>query len=268
MQGFPRGVFDYLVLPSLSLPLSLTHPFIFGGCPDSGQPRLEVKMIDVKELIDKQCMDDEEEHKRAKEPIESFHSSSVCYCARQIFLSKIHAKTFDLATKKKMAVGSALHHQIQWYKNIKDNFDIEVPVKYQVEGSPVFLVGSADLVAKDKSCVVDIKSINGFSFVKTAPSQEHLVQLNVYMKCLGISEGQILYVNKTDMDMISHNWKYNELVFEATVRKVLMVYEALKKWENDGAYNNPIPFPKCKSDCFACRTEMLFPEIQKIIKEM
>jgi len=221
-------------------------------------------MIDIKKLIEYRIMDDAEQIKRGKEDIESFHASSVSSCARQLFLTKIHAKTFDISIKSKMQIGSAIHSHIQAYQEIRDVFDVEVPVRYQIEGSPAYIIGSADLVAKDKSLLLDIKSIAGLSFVITKAIPEHLVQLNVYMKCLNINDGQILYVAKTDMQMVTHNWKYNEIVFEETCRKIISVYEALKIWENAGAFNNPIPFEKCKHYCFGCDTEQIKPEFKRL----
>ena len=222
-------------------------------------------MIDLKGIIQRKIMNDEEERRRAKEELGSFHCSGLGYCARQIFLNKIHAKYFDLNIKGSMSVGSAIHHYIQWFKDIKDVCEVEVPLKYMIEGSEAFLVGSADLVAKDRSMVCDIKSINGLNYVFASPMAEHIVQVNTYLKCLDIQDGQILYVNKPNMEMVVHNIKYNEVIFQQTIMKVLTVFEALKRWENDGAFNNPIPFKPC--GCWACRNETLHPDIIKLINK-
>jgi hypothetical protein len=223
-------------------------------------------MIDIKSLIQSRVQDDAEEIRRAKELPESYHASLLGGCERQIFLTKIHAKEFSLDVKMKMAVGSAIHNHIQSYKEIREVFDVEVPLKYQIKDSPAFILGSADLVAKDLSLVADIKSIASLKYVVVEPIKEHLIQLNVYLNALGLIDGQILYVDKVSMEIVVHPFKSDNLMFEETCKKVIRVYNALKIWETSGAFNNPIPFEKCQTRCFGCETEQIKPNFQKLLK--
>jgi len=220
-------------------------------------------MIDIIQLIQERILNEDEQDKRAVEPLESFHASSTGYCARQIFLTKIHAKKFDLNIKGSMEVGSALHHRIQWYPKIKELFDVEVPIKVQIEGSPVFILGSADLVAKDKSLVADIKSINGLTYVSSSPMREHLVQLNVYLKGLGINDGQIVYVNKPNMELAKHDFKYDEKMYQGMCMKLITIYVALKRWDAEGTFEQ-IPFSKC--GCYFCKSENLDANFGRLLK--
>jgi hypothetical protein len=221
-------------------------------------------MIDIKRIIEEQLMNDKEEQRREAEPIEFFHASSLGYCDRQIFLTKIHAKTFDVFTRGKMEIGSSIHHRIQHYPEIRELFDVEVPVKIAVEGTSLVIVGSADLVAKDKSVCQDIKSINGLTYVQTRPMAEHIVQVNAYLRALDIINGEIVYVNKTDMNIIVHPFNYNANLFKQTCEKILRVFDALKRFDNNGTFNmDEIP-PKC--GCFFCNSEQLSPNFERLLK--
>lgn len=221
-------------------------------------------MIDIKRIIEEQIMNDKEEQRRVQEPIEFFHASSLGYCERQIFLTKIHAKTFDINTRGKMEMGSSVHHRIQHYPEIKEQFDTEIPIKIEIQGTPLFIVGSADLVAKDKSVCGDIKTINGLTYIQTRPMGEHIAQVNVYLHALKIIDGQIIYVNKTDMNMIVHNFQYSDALFEQTCGKVIRVYDALKRFDNNGTFNKEEIPRKC--GCFFCNTEQLNPNFEKLLR--
>lgn len=221
-------------------------------------------MEDIKTLIEQRILNDAEELERAREIPESYHASSVGFCERQIFLTKLHAKMFGLKEKSEMTVGSCIHYFVQGIKTVKDLFDIEVPIKYQIEGSPVFIVGKADLVLKEFPYVIDIKSSKSLMYLQNSPMSHQVPQLLVYMKCLGADEGELLYIEKATFIMLQHKIKFNQELFDQTCKKVVRVYEAIKKWENDGAFNKKIPFLPC--GCYFCRNEILYPEFKKLLE--
>lgn len=224
-------------------------------------------MIDIQEIVRNHIkVRDEEQSKRAIEPREIFHPSTSSGCPRQIFLSKINAKIFSEEILSKMASGTIIHKWIQNIAEIKENFDVEKPVEALIPNSQAYFKGSADIVAKDDSFVWDIKSIASFYFIETAPMQEHKIQLNVYMKGLGATGGQLLYVDKTSLKMLPYTFMFDQALYDQTCAKVRMVYEALLKWENEGAFNNPIPFSKCQGRCYGCEKEIIRPEILKLMR--
>ena len=215
--------------------------------------------MDIKELIKKRILDDKESVKRANEPIEFFHSSSLGYCKRQIFLSKINAKDFAQWIKGSMRAGTNLHNWIQSFQEIKDACLIEQVVKYPINDK-VFIKGSADIVHKQTGYVWDIKSIKTLTFVYGKPKDEHVEQLNSYLFGLGSKEGEILYIQKSDLAVVSHKVTLNVELFESTKKKVMDVYEQLLLW--DSKQIKYCPFDPCS--CYFCKNENLKPEFKDI----
>lgn len=195
--------------------------------------------------------------------IERFHPSSAGFCKRQIFLSKINAKSFPEEVKGAMQVGSIIHDWIQGFREVKNCFDIEKEVKVNLPDSNIYFKGNADLVSKDNSLVIDLKSINGLSFVNAKPMDSHVVQLMVYMYGLGIDSGKIIYINKSNLVMVEHSVKQDDEVLNKTFKKIRDVYYALKQWDEQVIWGR-LPFEKC--GCYFCKNEVLDEHFEKLLK--
>ena len=152
-----------------------------------------------------------------------------------------------------------IHDYIQSFPEIKEECYIELPVKFQVADG-VFISGKADIVDKKTGHVWDIKSIKTLTFVYQDPSPEHVEQINCYMVSLGSREGELLYVQKTDLECISHKIVPDMELFEQTKKKVLEVYAQLVLWRDKKI--KYCPFEKCS--CYFCKTEKLYPEFEGI----
>lgn len=224
-------------------------------------------MIDFKELVIKKLTHDAESISRSREGINVFHPSQVSGCLRSAFLNKLHATTFSVDILGKMCSGTSIHQYIQSWPEIKEAFDIEVPIEYHLEGvEGIYIKGHADLVAKDKSMLGDIKSSASLDFVRSRPSSHHVEQVNLYLKALGIQEGEILYIAKLNFEPLVHKITYDEEMFQRTISKIKMVYRLLKLW-NEKKSVELIP-KKCSSDCFMCRGEQLTEEFKKEIASL
>lgn len=215
--------------------------------------------MDIKQLIKKRILDDGEEKKRLGEPIELFHPSSLGYCRRQIFLSKIGAKDFPQWIRGSMQAGTNLHVWIQSFNEIQDKCLIEHVVNFPIN-EHIFIKGSADLVHKKTGYVWDIKSIKTLSFVYKNPKAEHVEQLNAYLMGLGSKEGEILYLQKSDLEVVSHKVVANLELFSGTKKKIIDVYNNLIRWDKKEI--KYCPFDKC--GCYFCKNEQLKPEFKDI----
>lgn len=215
-------------------------------------------MIDIQKLIKKRVLDDGDWGKD-DEALERFHPSSLGYCRRQIFLSKIHAKQFAEWIKGSMQAGTNLHNWIQAFPEIRKTCFIEKTVKFPLNDK-VYIKGSADIVHMKSGHVWDIKSIKTLSYVYRSAKREHVEQLNAYLIGLGSKEGEILYVQKNDLECISHHVDTDVDMFERTKKKVLDVYEQLLLWHAKKI--RYCPFDKCS--CYFCKNERLKPEFADI----
>lgn len=221
-------------------------------------------MINIKELIEKKLEDDSEKIKRASEPLECFHASSVGYCERQIFLTKLSAKMFDNQIKGSMAIGTLIHHYIQSFPEILEHCEVEHDIILSVPNSQAYIKGRTDIMLKNGQYVWDIKSIKTLAYVLETPMREHVEQLNIYMAGANAQAGQLIYVQKSDMQTVTFNLVFDQEMLNHSFYKVSSVYEALKKWDAEGRFDK-IPF--ARDSCYHCSTEHLHPDFKKLLKE-
>lgn len=219
-------------------------------------------MIDIKETVLSHIRADDNWGKDDMS-IERFHPSTSGYCERQIFLSKINARTFTDIVRGSMQSGTLIHNWVQSFNEIKENFFIEKQVRLNVPDSPIYFLGNSDLVAKDNSLVVDLKSINGLNYVRGTPMTDHIYQVLIYMQGLGIQKGKIIYINKADLDVVEHIIEPSPIRLNKAYEKVKKVYEALKIWDAQPKWDK-IPFDKC--GCYHCRSEVLEPQFLKLLE--
>jgi hypothetical protein len=215
--------------------------------------------LEIQDLIKKRILDRTESEKRAKEPLGFFHPSSLGKCRRQIFLTKLSAKELPEFVLGAMMSGTILHHWIQSFSELKDNFLIEHPVKFPLS-EEIYVTGSADIVDKKTGYVLDIKSIKSLAFVYKEPMAEHVEQLNSYLIGMGSKKGELLYIQKSDLATVSHVIDVNFELYQSTRKKVLDVYEQLLLW--DAKKIKYCPFNKC--ECYYCKNEKLKPEFKDI----
>ena len=218
-------------------------------------------MEQVKDIIMNKIIEDDDWGKDDLS-LERFHPSTAGYCERQIFLSKIHAKTFPVSVRGAMQCGTIIHHWIQNINEIKKNFDIELPVTTTVPESNIYFKGNADLVAKDKSIVIDLKTINSLSYVKSSPMKEHVYQILIYMQGLDITRGKLIYINKLNLETVEHVIVMNQTKLKKVYDKVKNVYTALKVWDAKEIWGD-LPFSKC--GCFHCNVETLNPQFESLL---
>lgn len=79
---------------------------------------------------------------------------------------------------------------------------IETRIKYRIHNDfDVYISGYADGIIEvdEERFVIDIKTVNTFFYgkiTKGVPYPEYYEQLNIYMGCLGIKKGALVFVNK------------------------------------------------------------------------
>jgi hypothetical protein len=119
--------------------------------------------------------------------------------------------------------GHGVHERLQKYlKDIGVLVEAEVPVVNQ----EYEICGSADGIIKlrNREGVIEIKSINSNGFYSTyEPKPEHLIQINVYMFCLDIPRGCVLYENKNNQKLKEFYVKLDSEILDPILEKIRYV---------------------------------------------
>jgi len=119
--------------------------------------------------------------------------------------------------------GHDVHKRIQNYlRELGILREVECPV----ENREYEIKGHADGVLEidGKKGVLEIKSINSRGFYGLLePDERHLIQANVYMFCLGIPRGVILYENKDNQDLREFLVTQDPKVIQPVLEKIKLV---------------------------------------------
>lgn len=206
-------------------------------------------MIDWSEVVDKKL--EEGNSVRKELDASKFHASWLGKCERQIYNSKVGLSEFDRHALGSMKVGTLIH---SWFEDDVELEDVENEISVSQnlvhDGTKLKLVGRFD--AADDEAVYDFKTTAGIRYVRNSPKDYHIAQLMCYMFCTGREKGKLVYVSKTDMEVVEHEVEFEQEWFEDKLDKLVEVKKAFKEQlESDSVDKNP--FEKC--GCWLCQNE-------------
>lgn len=178
-------------------------------------------------------MIDEYLKNRARDPRgrECFHPSSLHKSASELYRMYFDGdqQEFPPRVLRIFDNGHYVHKRLQTYL-------AEMGILQQAE-VPVFnreydIRGTCDGIIRigEKKGVLEIKSINQNQFYSLhEPKPEHLIQLNVYMFCLGIPRGSLLYECKNDQELKIFFVKANRNILEPVLEKIKYIRRCIKE---------------------------------------
>ncbi|AEH39512.1 PD-(D/E)XK nuclease family protein [Halopiger xanaduensis] len=185
----------------------------------------------------------------------TFHPSQIAACERQAYLGKLGLKdhTDILGT---FQTGTLIHEFIE--ENVGPQLaDAEFEKEISLERDGVRFVGHTDCYDPAANAIYDFKSRNGW-YRFDPPKERHLDQIHVYMAATGAEYGQVVYVNKGDLEV--RTWPEDGLFefdpdrFAAIVEKARRVRDAIDE-HGFATCESEVPFDKC--GCFLCGNETL-----------
>ena len=227
-------------------------------------------MIDFESAIQSTLIQLNDEHSHTELDPYTFHPSQLAKCPRQCYNSKLGLldHTDALGT---FHTGTTIHEFME--TEVIPNLDVETQCEVAIEAemNGLTVVGHADLYEPGTNTVYDYKSrANWYRF--SPPIERHLDQVYLYMKALGASQGQIVYLAKSDLEV--RTWPPESAGIDAFGLDPGCVQDLLEKGKHiaaviiDEGYptsGEEIPFEKC--GCWLCEKESLrFDHLQTDIE--
>jgi len=217
-------------------------------------------MIDFEDAIQSTLIRRNDEHSHTELDPYTFHPSQLAKCPRQCYASKLGLldNTDALGT---FHTGTAIHEFME--EEVIPSLDVEaqreVAVEAELDG--LTIVGHADLYEPSTSTVYDYKSrASWYRF--NPPVDRHLDQVYLYMQALGATQGQIVYLAKSDLEV--RTWPPKSAGINAFTLDPARVQDLIEKGKHiaatiiDEGYptsEEEIPFEKC--GCWLCKKESL-----------
>lgn len=163
--------------------------------------------------------------------IRCFHPSSLHKSPKDLYYHYLHGdngQDFEARILRIFDNGHAVHRRLQRYlKEIGILLQGEVPIEnreYEIEGHADGIININGIEG-----VLEIKSMNSIRFYSCFdPKPDHLVQLNIYMFCLGIPRGCILTECKDNQDLKEFYLKQSSAILTPILEKIRFVQERLR----------------------------------------
>lgn len=196
-------------------------------------------------------------NKKEFRKFDAFHPSYTSVCVRWwylMFKGMEFARPFDARTHRVFDHGNDMHERFcTYFKNMGILVDTECPFSIDY---PVPIRGRADAIIdwppdSGELRVVELKSISpeGFMMRKyyKKPKDDHLQQINVYMKGIGIHKGFIIYEDKGTQSLLAFDVEFDEDIY----RKKLKVWERAYKYITDDRLPSR-PYKRDSDHCKYC----------------
>lgn len=196
-------------------------------------------MLDFNQLIDNHLA---REYK--PKSIGRYYPSEIAGCMRKTWFSYKNSKKTDVKLTRIFEAGNMLHEFITEVIKSEKNPDVELiksELPIQIKEKDFIISGRIDnlvLVKIDnKLALVEVKSTK---FLPKEHKKEHEIQLQLYMKAMGIDEGIILYIQKDNLETRSFSIKQNKKMGEQILEKFEELHKSLTE--------NVMPAAEAKQD--------------------
>ncbi|MAG73639.1 hypothetical protein CL620_04945 [archaeon] len=163
--------------------------------------------------------------------VDGFHPSYTNQCARYwvYLLRGVESKTdFAPQTYRIFDNGHAVHDRIYSYLS---DMGILLKEEIPVENDDPPISGTADGVIEfygEK--LIELKSISdaGFAYRKTynKPKDDHIRQAQIYMHCLNLNSGFVIYENKNNQEILPIYMERNDEYIDKLFKKYRKIYAA------------------------------------------
>jgi CRISPR/Cas system-associated exonuclease Cas4 (RecB family) len=202
---------------------------------DKLRNKVEEDIVAVEDLSDKLSksidLHFESRNKKELKRVDGFHPSYTNQCARYwvyLFRGVEVESTFTPQTYRIFDNGHAVHDRIYSYLSgmgilLKE----EVPISY--DDPPIS--GTADGVINfHGEKLIELKSISdaGFAYRKTynKPKDDHIRQAQIYMKCLDLDSGFVIYENKNNQEILPIYMERDDIFIEKLFTKYRKIHKS------------------------------------------
>ena len=174
----------------------------------------------LKELIDQFYLDNQKNKDQTR-----FYITDAGKCPRAVFFKFKNAphEPMDARIMRIFERGENMHRSIF---NILYRLRLGVVTEIPIPSQEI-ISGRADaiLCVGNENYVLDIKSINSMIFKRmTAPKEENVYQIQLYLHFFNIKKGILLYIDKDQQDMKEFFVDYDEQLCSSLLEK----FQALK----------------------------------------
>ena len=184
--------------------------------------------------------------------VDYFRPSSTNQCARYwyyMFEGVTYTPTFSAQTYRIFDNGHAVHDRLySYFREMGILVEEELPVSN--DDPPI--QGTADgIIDLDGHKLIELKSISteGFQYRQLShkPSDDHVRQANLYMHCLGLDSGFVIYENKNNQQILPIYIERDDVFLDKLFKKYRKIHKAVQDQEKPKR-----PYKNTSKHCARC----------------
>jgi hypothetical protein len=216
--------------------------------------------VDWKTQIGQRIHDTAEQDSHVERDAITFHPSQLAKCKRQATLAKFGLKEFEIDTLGTFRAGTIIHEWLQsemaaQFPGCEFEREIEQTYRNPDSGEEIRVTGHADLWDPKQGIVYDFKTRGGW-YNFNPPTDRHLDQLTLYMDALNAEAGQIVYINRKNLEI--RPWPAETTYPHDVGRRTKLVQKARKirdgiREADEITSKADVPFKDC--GCWLCGQE-------------
>ena len=216
--------------------------------------------VDWEAQIGQTIRDTAEQDSHVEQDAITFHPSQLAKCKRQATLAKLGLKDFETDTLGTFQAGTLIHEWIQaelaaQFPDCKFEREIKKTYTNPASGEKIRVTGHADLWDPERGIVYDFKTRGGW-YNFNPPTERHIDQLTLYMDALDAVAGQIVYINRKDLEI--RPWPADTTFSFDTGRRMELVQKAREirdgiREAGEITSKADVPFEDC--GCWLCGQE-------------
>jgi len=187
-------------------------------------------MIEFNKLIDTHLA---REYK--PKSIGRYYPSEIAGCMRKTWFSYKNPKKTDTKLTRIFETGNMLHEFITEVIKSEKNPEVELiksELPIEIKTKDFIISGRIDNLVLVKICdknecrqvLVEVKSTK---FLPKEHSKEHEIQLQLYMRAIGVNEGIILYIQKDNLETRTFNIKHSKKLSDKIIERFKVLHKSL-----------------------------------------
>jgi CRISPR/Cas system-associated exonuclease Cas4 (RecB family) len=165
-----------------------------------------------------------------------YYPSEIGSCLRKVWYSYKFPLPTDMERQKIFEMGNIMHHfiadVIRSKKNVEHVELLEEELPFKLEFNGITVSGRIDdlMLIKENSTklLVEVKSTSSLSMTDEA-QPTHVMQLQLYMHALKLTDGCVLYIEKNTMKCKAFYVKYDEKVAAEALYRFQKLHDYLTK---------------------------------------
>lgn len=184
-------------------------------------------------LVDNVDLSLEKRNEPVYKKVDYFRPSSTNQCARYwyyMFDGVTYTPSFSPQTYRIFDNGHAVHDRLYSYL---DAMGILVASEIPISNDDPPIQGTADgIIELDGKKLIELKSISseGFHYRQLAhkPSDDHVRQANLYMHCLDLDSGFVIYENKNNQQILPIYIERDDVFLDKLFKKYRKIHQSVK----------------------------------------